>query len=124
MVRATFPASGPIPVDAVQLGLAQAFDNYVADLPAAVRRELKLALTLVEVAPLIWDGHGTTFSRMSDEERAKYWATWPLSDRLEQRQVSLGFRKFVNMLFYDSPEVWEHIGYRGPSLQRIAEFVK
>jgi hypothetical protein len=121
IVAAMFPPGGPIPVDVGALDLARAFDGFVADEPSDAVRELGLALTLVEVAPLVLDSRGTTFSRLSDEERAAYWSEWAASDRLEQRQISLGFRKFIHMVFYDTPEVWPHIGYGGPSLQRLAE---
>jgi len=120
IVSATFPAAGPIPLDARELELPRVFDGFVADLPAEQQTDLRRALLLVEIAPLIWDGKRTTFTRLSPEDRAAYWENWAASDRLLQRQISLTFRKFLNMLFYDWFEVWSHIGYPGPSLARLS----
>lgn len=99
--------------------LARAFDAYLADEPAANVRELRLALKLVELSPIVWGPRRTTFARLSKEERAAYWAEWPTSERLVQRQISLGFRKFLNLVYYDQPGVWAAIGYPGPSFARL-----
>lgn len=119
IVAAMIPPGGPFD-DTPAAAIPRAFDNFIADEPEAKRRELHLALTFVELAPL-FDGRGTTFSRLSVPQRQAYWAEWPASPDLLKRQISLGFRKFTNMLFYDTPDVWPAIGYGGPSLQRLAQ---
>jgi hypothetical protein len=121
LVTATFPPGGPFPIDPGDDRIARAFDDYVADEPDEKATETGRALLLVELAPLVWDSRRTTFSRLSAEERENYWASWPTADRLLKRQVSLGFRKFMNMLFYDHPDIWPKIGYGGPSLKRLGQ---
>ena len=60
------------------------------------------------------------FSQLPDAERLKHYEAWANSDTLLRRQVAIAFRKFMALVFYDSPEVWPHIGYPRPSLARLS----
>lgn len=95
-------------------GLARSFDAFVADEPAANRRDLRRALQVVEASPVLFGGYGTTFSRLTASERDAWWASWPAHDRLLLRKVSLAFRKFFNLVLYGDPASWSHVGYLGP----------
>ncbi len=121
IVATTYPTGSPIEVDVTDFDLPRRFDEFLADEPPENIRDLKRALTLVEIAPLLFDGLGTTFSRLDQRDRNEYWAGWGASPKLGRRQVSLAFRKFLNMVFYDRPEVWPYVGYLGPSYARLVE---
>lgn len=116
LVDATFAGA---PVDLAALDLPRAFDAFLATEHPGNVRDLERAILLVELAPLVLDGLGTTFSRLGPTERLDYWRTWPTSERLVQRQVSIAFRKFFNMVFYDHESVWPLIGYPGPSVWEL-----
>ena len=38
-----------------------------------------------------------------------------------QRQAATAFRKFLSLVFFDTPEVWPHIGYPGPTVKLEAQ---
>ena len=116
VASAIIPRGGPFPLGASDVGLGKAFDEYLADEPPAIARDLKRALTLVEYGPLVFEGRPTTFSRLDDEARVAHWNGWTASGLLVRRQVSAALRSFVCLVFYDRPEAWPHIGYTGPSL--------
>ena len=118
LVEVMFPPSDALVIESSQLDLARAFDEFLADEPKHNRRDLKRALTLIELGPLAFEGRWTTFSRLDLEERAVHWDAWATSRVLLRRQVSLAMRKFFRVVFFDRPEVWPHIGYPGPSLAR------
>jgi hypothetical protein len=98
--------------------LARAFDEFLAGEPAANVRDLERALTLIELGPLIFDRRLTTFSNLAPDEQLEHWQAWITSDTLLRRQAALAFRKFFNLVFFDQPGVWPHIGYGGPSYAR------
>lgn len=112
------PSGGPFEFGAEDLDLARAFDGFLAGEPPANVGNLRRALLLFELGPLLFDRRWTTFSRLSDRERLRHYEAWSSSETLLRRQVAIAFRKFMALVFYDSPEVWPHIGYPGPSLAR------
>ncbi len=116
LVEVMFPASALIPVDAQAFDLPRLFDGWLADEPEALQGDLKTALTLVEFGPILFEARLHTFSNLPPAERAAHWQGWGHSRLALRRQVSLGLRKFFNLVFFDRPEVWPHIGYPGPSL--------
>lgn len=105
--------------DVASLDLPRAFDAFLVDEHPANVRDLTRALTLIELGPMLFDDHRTTFARLDPDERAAHWAGWATSERLVQRQVSVAFRKFLNMVFYDNEAVWPLIGYPGPSMWEL-----
>ena len=118
LVEVMFPKTEAIPLDAKTMDLARAFDTYLADEPAQNIDDLKKALVLVEFGPLVFDRKLTTFSKLDPEARSVHWVEWGVSDDVVRRQVSVAMRKFFHLVYFDRPEVWPHIGYPGPSLQR------
>ena len=97
--------------------LARAFDDYLADEPPHAQSDLQTALTLVELGPVLFDGRMTTFSNLPPDEQLTHWSEWVQSDTLVRRQISLAFRKFLSLVFFDQPSVWPHIGYPGPTVR-------
>ncbi len=110
------PAGGPFPLGAEAADLARAFDAYLADEPDGHVDDVTRALTLVEYGPLLFDHRLKTFSHLQPQEQLAHWMSWGQSDRLLRRQIWWGFAKFFGLVFYDTPAVWPHIGYPGPSL--------
>ncbi len=119
MARTHIPAGGPFAIGADEAELARAFDRYLADEPPGHVRDVKRALHLVEFGPILFDRRLTTFSHLPPADQRQHWLAWGQSDLLLRRQVWWGFAKFFGLVFYDRPEVWPHIGYPGPSLERL-----
>ncbi|MCC7383479.1 MAG: hypothetical protein IT384_16695 [Deltaproteobacteria bacterium] len=115
LARTHLPRGGAFEAGAEDFDLATAFDGFLENEAPENVRDLKRALLLVELGPLLFDHRWVTFSRLEDRERLTHWQAWIASDRLLRRQVSLAFRKFMALVFFDRPEVWPHIGYGGPS---------
>lgn len=114
LATAAFPAGGAFPVGLGDLDLARAFDEFLSGEPEWNRSDLKKAIFLLEYGPVIYERRFTTFSNLPEAERLAHFERWGESDSLLRRQVSLAFRKFMTLVFYDRPEVWPHIGYEGP----------
>ena len=121
LVAVMFPRTDAIPVDTPSMDLPRTFDTFLADEPQHNIDDLQRALTLVEFGPLVFDRRVATFSRLPADERATHWESWGVAEQLVRRQVSIAMRKFFNLVFFDRPEVWPHIGYPGPSFQQPQE---
>jgi hypothetical protein len=121
LAAAHLPHGGAIEAGATDLGLPALFDAFLVEEPEENVRDLKLALTLVELGPVLFDGGTRTFSHLSDDERAAHWASWPVSGLLLRRQASAAFRKFFGLVYFDHPAVWPAIGYEGPSLALLTK---
>ncbi len=113
LARALFPEGGGFPVGASTVDLARAFDAFLADEPDWNREDLGRALFLLEYGPVVFERRLRTFSRLSPEERLAHFESWAEGGPL-RRQVATAFRKFLSLVFYDTPAVWPHIGYDGP----------
>ena len=114
IARAQLPRGGPFQLGAEDFDLPRAFDGFLKNEAAENVRDLRRALLLFEYGPVLFEGHFVTFSNLSVEQRAKHWEAWCQSDTALRRQVALAFRKFLSMVFYDTPEVWPSIHYPGP----------
>jgi hypothetical protein len=115
IARAHLPSGGPFVAGADDFDLARRFDSFLADEPEENVRDLGLALTLVELGPLLFDRRLATFSRLGPAAQREHWQRrWLESDGLLRRKAALAFRKFMALVFYDEPAVWPHIGYPGP----------
>lgn len=109
-------AEAAFPAGAGRVDLARAFDTFLADEPPWNVEDLKRALFLLEFGPVIFERRLATFSRLPVAERLAHFERWAVSDSLVRRQVAVAFRKFMCLIFYDTPEVWPHIGYDGPPI--------
>jgi len=119
LAEAILPAGNGFPKGARELLLPEAFDHFLADEPEFVASDLRMALTLVEFGPVWFSGRAATFSHLPVQKRLALFLAWSQSERLLLRQVTLAFRKFFCLVFYDHEEVWPHIGYDGPSAKRV-----
>lgn len=121
LARALFPPGGAFPQGADDLDLGRAFGRFLADEPPWNQADLKRALFLLEVGPLLFERRMVRFSTLGSEEALSHVERcWALSSSLLRRQVALAFRKFFALVFYDSESVWPAIGYPGPSLAALA----
>jgi len=114
LARAILPRTGSFVVGAADVDLARAFDRFLADEPPYNQADLKNALLLLELGPVLFEGRRVTFSRLSEPERLAHFERWMRSDLALRRQVAVAFKKFLNLVFYDTPDVWPYIGYDGP----------
>ncbi len=117
LARVHVPTGGVFEQGAEGLDLARAFDSFLADEHPENIRDLRRALTLLELGPVLFEGTLTTFSNLSAAAQEAHFQAWTVSDLLLRRQVAFAFRKFLSFVFYDTPQVWKHIGYPGPSLR-------
>jgi hypothetical protein len=115
LARTVVPRGGPFAAGADDVGLARLFDGYLADEPAQNVRELSLALTLVELGPVLFDGRLRTFSNLPPADQLAHWGSWSVSETLIRRKASIGFNKFFNLVFYGQPAIWPHLGYVDPA---------
>jgi len=118
LVEIMLPTTDAIPIDVATMDLPRTFDGFLADEPKHNVDDLKNALVLIELGPLVFDRQLTTFSKLPPPARSEHWKEWGVSDSLLRRQVSLAMRRFFFLVYFDRPEVWPHIGYPGPSLER------
>ncbi len=117
VARTHLPPGGPIAPGADQLALARAFDRYLADEPRDVQRDIKHALTILEYGPVLFERRLVTFSNLPPTEQLAHWKRWLESSSLVRRQISWSLKKFLSLVFYDSPAVWPGIHYPGPSFK-------
>lgn len=115
---ALFPPGGAFAIGADRIDLARAFDAFLADEPESNVRDLRHALTWLEFGPVLYERRAATFSQLSEGDRLAHFEGWAASGDLLRRQVALALRKFMNLVFYDSPEVWPSIGYDGPLFRK------
>jgi hypothetical protein len=114
------PRGGPIAPGADQLQLARAFDRYLADEPPEIQSDVKHALGLLEYGPLLFEGRLVTFSNLSPAQQLAHWKRWLDGKSVLRRQISWSLKKFLSLVFYDTPAVWPAIHYPGPSFKQAA----
>lgn len=117
LAEAAFPDGAVFPAGAGQVDLARAFDGYLADEPDWARTEAKQALLLLEFGPVLFARRLVTFSNLPPAERLTHFESWGVADSDVRRQVAVGFRKFLSLVFYDQPEVWPAMHYEGPLIK-------
>jgi len=118
LVEVMLPNTDTIPIDAASMDLPRKFDDFLSNEPVQSVKDLRKALVLIEFGPLAFDKKLTTFSRLGVSERTAHWNDWALSDNVLRRQVSIAMRKFFNLTYFDREQVWQYIGYPGPSMKR------
>ncbi|MCB9592571.1 MAG: hypothetical protein H6719_07555 [Sandaracinaceae bacterium] len=95
--------------------VADAFDGWLADEPANIVSDLQGALLWMELGPALYDHRWESFSGLDQAAREAHFRSWMESDDLVRRQVATAFRKFVNLVFHDTPSTWARIHYPGPA---------
>ena len=117
LAAAAFP---PGAVPKTPADLARMFDGYLADEPEWGQSEAKSALVLLEFGPVLFERKLATFSQLEPVERVAHFERWGASDSELRRQVFIGFKQFLSLVFYDQPEVWPMLAYEGPLIREAA----
>lgn len=88
-------------------------DTALAQRPAAMRRQLRLFIRLVDTLPLL--RYGRPFRRLSLARRTRFLERVERSPLLIIRRGFWGLRTLVFMGYYARPEIARALGYRaGP----------
>jgi len=116
VVGALLPASDRFP-SGESLGIAQRVDEQVWAAPRSVRSEFGAALQLFEHAPPLHGFAGRFTSLSSDAQRA-YFQRVLVGHNASLRQIGVGLKQIVHMLYYARPEVWPALGYEGPFVEK------
>ena len=95
--------------------IASAFDAFLADEPPKIVSDLSSALVWLELGPVLYERRWSSFSDLDQAAREAHFEAWMRSEDLLRRQVATAFRKFVNLVFYDTPGSWARIRYPGPA---------
>ena len=113
----TFSALASAAFPQAPVELARMFDGYLADEPDYAQSEAKSALFLLEFGPVLFERKLSTFSQLDPVERVAHFQRWGESDSELRRQVFLGFKKFLCLVYYDHPSVWPMLAYEGPLIR-------
>lgn len=103
--------------DPNSIDLARAFDGYLADEPPWNVADLGRALFLLEFGPVFFDRRLTTFSNLDPATRLAHFESWSVSGTELRRVVATAFRRFMMLVYYDTPAGWAQIGYDGPLIR-------
>jgi hypothetical protein len=114
LAEVVLPDQAVFPPGVGAVDLARAFDAYLADEPPWNVEDLKRALFLLELGPVVFERRLSTFSNLPAPERLAHFEGWISSASELRRVVASAFRRFLFLVFYDTPEVWKHVGYDGP----------
>jgi hypothetical protein len=96
-------------------------DEYVARLPAPLRRDLLRAIAFVEhVAPL-GVGSASRFTRLSPADQDRVLASLESSGEDLLRGAFDGLKSLVFMGYYRDPRTWKILSYDGPRVNRPDE---
>lgn len=93
-----------------------AVDALCRQLPSEVSGQIPLLIRLFEYGPLVFDLSFSRFSRMSDADKDASLEAWMRSRIGLRRLAFTGLRNLCFFGYYNQPEVWPLIGYRGPLL--------
>lgn len=98
--------------------VARAADELVGRLPAADRRQLRLLLEAVRLAPLT-HGRLATFPALSPADREAVLRGWAESAVPVLRQGATALRALALLAYYGREEEGAELGYDGPWLGRV-----
>lgn len=116
-VLAPDAADAPSP-DSVDV--AGAVDAYVAKLPAAVQRDVRALLQLVEHGSSLFRGGATRFTHLSPEAQDAVLADWQRSSLTVRRRGFQALRTLAFLGYWRDDRTWPIIGYSGPMLPKRA----
>ena len=104
--------------DAVDV--AGAVDAYVAKLPAAVQRDVRALLQLVEHGSSFFRGRVARFTHLSPAEQDATLADWQRSSLTVRRRGFQALRTLAFVGYWRDDRTWPLIGYSGPMLPKRA----
>lgn len=98
--------------------VAANLDRMVAGWDADVKRQLRLALRVVEHGTYLFDLERKRFTKLTEAQQNRYLEGWAASTLGARRVAFLGIKAMVSMGYYAT--AWDGLGYPGPWLGRIA----
>ena len=98
--------------------VAGAVDVYVAKLPAAVQRDVRALLQLVEHGSSLFRGGATRFTHLDGEAQDAVLRDWERSSLTVRRRGFQALRSLAFLGYWRDDRTWPLIGYSGPMLPR------
>jgi hypothetical protein len=97
--------------------VAANLDRLVAGWDADLKRQLRLALRVVEHGTYLFELQRKRLTKLSLAEQNAYLAGWAASTLGARRVAYLGFKALVSLGYYGT--TWSGMGYPGPWLGRL-----
>ena len=118
VARRVVAADGDDAPGADAVDVAGAVDVYVAKLPAAVQKDVRALLQLVEHGSALFRGHVTRFTHMTPAEQDATLADWQRSSLTVRRRGFQALRTLAFLGYWRDDRTWPLIGYSGPMLPK------
>lgn len=99
------------------IDVAATLDRLAASWDADLKRQLRLALRVVEHGTYLFDLQRKRLTKLTIDEQDSYISGWAASTLGARRVAFLGFKALVSLGFYGA--AWDGIGYPGPWLGRV-----
>lgn len=93
-------------------------DQYVAQMPKKMRRDLLRFLAYVEQLAPIAVGHPSRFTELAPSDQDRVLASLQASSIDLLRGGFEGVKALLFMGFYRDPRTWSILGYDGPTIER------
>jgi Gluconate 2-dehydrogenase subunit 3 len=116
IVETLLPGEDGFP-SGVSLAVHQRIDEETWAAGEGLQSDLKDGLALLEHATLAY-GFGSRFTSLSRDAREAYFDKLLRGSNETLRLVASGLRQMTYLLYYAQPEVWPHIGYPGPMVEK------
>ena len=110
---ALLPGDRFIPYTPSELQISGQIIKGLETLPERMKRELLMAVKVVEVMPL-FELKFKRFSAMSPGEREEYFNSWAQSRLSLKRKIFIAMKSAIGFAYFSHPSVWKYIGYEGP----------
>jgi gluconate 2-dehydrogenase subunit 3-like protein len=118
VARRVLAADAPDAPSPDSVDVAGAVDVYVAKLPAAMQREVRALLQLVEHGSSLFRGGATRFTHLSPAEQDATLVDWQRSSLTVRRRGFQALRTLAFLGYWRDDRTWPLIGYSGPMLPK------
>ena len=98
----------------VALPLALTVDQLIDGLPASVRDQLLVGLSLFDNAAVLTGGHAKRFVDLPTPAAERYIDAWMNSQFATQRAIASALLRLVKSAYWSLPQTWPSVGYIGP----------
>ena len=115
VVETLLPADGDLPAG-LALGVHQRIDEEVWAMSDELRSDVRSALEVVEILPLVW-GFGGRFSRLALEDREVAFRRMATGTIGPVVQAASALKQMCALFYYASDATWAAVGYDGPFVQ-------
>lgn len=115
IVEVFFPGGGGLPAGS-EVGVVEAFDAYVDDLPGNMGTLMKLLVQGIEWGAIFTSSRFERFSKLPLEQREQVISAWENSKIYASRSGFMSLKLALGMGYYESPQVRKAIGWYMPCL--------